>query len=287
MNLHSRKRLLRVFCGVMAALLGTIVGPRASADDALLPVDLRQVKVGGEMGRRIDVTVDNNLLVLAADQEFLAPFRAKAATVGYTGLGNLIDASVRFAAYTGNEKVIALKKHLVAETLKTQEPDGYIGMMAPSARMWSMFDVHELGYIIFGLTSDYHFFGEKPSLEAARRVADYILERWSTMPSDWEQQTRDSVHMLVTGAAGEFETWTNDQGGSKGLGETCATAYQLRFYDNLLRLEGSSRYGDLMERVIYNALFAAQSPDGRQIRYYTPLDGNRIYWPPDTSACPI
>jgi DUF1680 family protein len=34
-------------------------------------------------------------------------------------------------------------------------------------------------------------------------------------------------------------------------------------------------YGDLMERTIFNALFAAQSPDGRQLRYYTPLEGKR------------
>jgi hypothetical protein len=57
--------------------------------------------------------------------------------------------------------------------------------------------------------------------------------------------------------------------GRCSLGETCATAYQFRVYDCHVRLEGDSRYGDLMERIIYNALFAAQSPDGRRIRYYT------------------
>jgi hypothetical protein len=57
-------------------------------------------------------------------------------------------------------------------------------------------------------------------------------------------------------------------------------------YDSLLRMEGSSRYGDLMERTIYNALFAAQSPDGRHLRYFSPLEGNRVYWPDDTYCCP-
>ena len=33
--------------------------------------------------------------------------------------------------------------------------------------------------------------------------------------------------------------------------------------DSLLRLEGDSLYGDIMERTIYNAMFAAVSPDGR------------------------
>ena len=92
--------------------------------------------------------------------------------------------------------------------------------------------------------------------------------------------------MTITGAAGQAEVWTDDQDGRSDLGETCATAYQLRIYDSLLRLEGGSLYGDLIERTIYNALFAAQSPDGRQIRYYTPFEGPRVYWPTDTYCCP-
>ena len=41
-----------------------------------------------------------------------------------------------------------------------------------------------------------------------------------------------------------------------------------------------------MERVVYNTLFAAQSPDGRQIRYYTPLEGPRVYQRGDAYCCP-
>ena len=106
-------------------------------------------------------------------------------------------------------------------------------------------------------------------------------------------QTRRAVHFLncedgacITGAAGQWEIWTDDQDGRKGLGETCATAYELRVYDSLLRLEGKSRYGDLMERILYNTLFGAQSSDGRKIRYYTPLEGEREYFPIDAYCCP-
>jgi hypothetical protein len=41
-----------------------------------------------------------------------------------------------------------------------------------------------------------------------------------------------------------------------------------------------------MERVIHNTLFAAQSPDGGRIRYYTPFEGPREYWHLDTYCCP-
>ncbi len=173
--------------------------PVAIAADALAPLDLRQIKVGGEIGRRIDVTINNNLLVLKADRDFLAPFRAKKLRDGYIGLGKLIDTAVRFAAYTKDDRVLALKRHLVEETLKTQEPDGYIGIMAAPARIAGMWDVCELGYVIFGLTSDYHYFGEKRSLDAARKAADYILGHWSLIPADWPRQTHVATHVSVTG----------------------------------------------------------------------------------------
>ena len=248
-------------------------------------------------------------------------------------------------------------------------------MMATPARMWRLWDVHEMGYIVFGLTSDYQYFGEKRSLAAARKAADYILRQWPTMPEDWTRQTHVAVHeavegldrafltlygetknrryldfctrqrglpewnlgivigrrdqieghvsgyfneclaqlelyriqpderllrparrairfmtagdgMSITGAAGQWEIWTDDQDGRAALGETCATTYQLRVYDSLLRLRGDPLYGDLIERTVYNALFAAQSPDGRRIRYYTPFEGRREYWPTDTYCCP-
>jgi uncharacterized protein len=92
--------------------------------------------------------------------------------------------------------------------------------------------------------------------------------------------------MAVTGACGYRECWHDTQDGTSHLGETCATAYLLRLWDELLAREGSSLYGDLMERAIYNALFSAQSPDGRKIRYYVPTEGPRVYFPQDCYCCP-
>lgn len=375
MSQHVWKQLCPLFSTVTVLLLAVLSGQWAAAADALAPLDLRRVKVGGEIGRRIDVTVNNNLLAIDVEKDFLTPFRTKTRQDDYIGLGKLIDAIVRFAAYTDHPPIVALKNRLVEETIKTQETDGYVGIMAPPARMWKLWDIHEMGYIILGLTSDYHFFDGKRSLEAARKLADYVLARWSNMPADWDRQTRNATHvsvtgleramlvlyretgdrryldfcarqralpewdlgvvmgrrdgleghvyaylarclaqlelypiqpdeklllptrqavqfmtgadgMTITGGVGQWEIWTNDQDGCRALGETCATAYQLRLLDSLLRLEGSARYGDLMERVVYNALFAAQSPDGRRIRYYTPLEGDRKYFATDSYCCP-
>jgi DUF1680 family protein len=97
---------------------------------------------------------------------------------------------------------------------------------------------------------------------------------------------REQDGACITGGAGIWECWTDDQDGRAALAETCASAYQIRVYDSLLRLEGDAAYGDLMERTMYNTLFAAQEPNGRRIRYYTPFEGPREFYPGDTYCCP-
>ena len=92
--------------------------------------------------------------------------------------------------------------------------------------------------------------------------------------------------MTVTGEIGDHECWHDTQEGTVNLGETCASAYLLRWLDETLRRDADLRLGDIMERALFNGLFAAQSPDGRRIRYYTPLDGPRSYYEGDTYCCP-
>ncbi len=91
--------------------------------------------------------------------------------------------------------------------------------------------------------------------------------------------------LLVTGSCSDGEQFTYNQNGRGAIGESCVTAYMLRWIDSLLRLEGDMRYGDLLERTIYNALLAANSPDGRWIRYFTPFSGDRKYDTRDYFCC--
>jgi len=347
---------------------------QAWASDVMTPLEIGTVKVQGEIGRRIDITINNNVLAIDVDKDFLEPFRRRDRQAGYIGLGKFIDSLVRFAAYSQNEKVLALKRHVVHETVATQEMDGYIGIFVPEKRMWHLWDIHEMGYLILGLTADYAYFGEKDSLEAARKLADYILRSWSADPArktegwvstyvgttgleeamlalyeqsgdkryldfcveyrklpEWNtpliqgrwgnleghayyhlchclaqlrlhqiqpdaalmNQSRQTLDfllrrngLLAPGLCGYQECWHSNQQGFYKLGETCATAYLLRWLDALLRIDGRSLYGDIMERAIYNGLFAAQSPDGRRLRYYAPFEGQREYFNGDTYCCP-
>ena len=92
--------------------------------------------------------------------------------------------------------------------------------------------------------------------------------------------------LVITGACGDHECWHNTQEGTINVGETCGTAYLVRLLSELTCMEGKSCHGDIMERAVFNSLFAAQSPDGRKVRYYSPFDGNRSYFDGDTYCCP-
>jgi len=107
------------------------------------------------------------------------------------------------------------------------------------------------------------------------------------------RQTERALHFLtaegglvVTGSCGQTECWHSDQDGTGDLGETCATAYLIRLLGKRIQLDGDLANGNMMERAVYNALFAAQDPEGRPLRYYVPFSGPRTYWDRDTYCCP-
>ena len=91
-------------------------------------------------------------------------------------------------------------------------------------------------------------------LGQSHRVIDYL--------------TKDDG-LMITGTCSLAERFRNNQETRGDVGESCATAYLIRMTHYLLQLEGNTLDGDIMERAIYNALFAAQSPDGRSLRYFT------------------
>lgn len=361
--------MLTLAGGLMAAL------DAGGTGDICTALDVRAVQVGGEIGRRLQATVDNNLLAIDLDRDFLAPFQKHESAGGYIGLGKTLDAFARFAAYTGDTRLVQRKQHLVNVLLQSQGQDGYIGIMRPESRVGTLWDVHEMSYLVLGLTSDYRFCGEKASLEAARKLADYLIRSLSAEPTPktgpddlsavmpttgldeaflslseqtgdpqyrdfvagalklaawqmplvlgrwgkieghayaymceclaqirldrytpdarlWEptrgvfQFLLDGDGLVISGTCGDHECWHNTQSGTTNLGETCTTTYLLRLCDELMRRTGKPLYGDLMERGIHNALFGAQSPDGRQIRYYTPFEAPRVYHHGDTYCCP-
>lgn len=101
------------------------------------------ISLGGEYGRRVSITIENNLLQLDIEKDFLAPLREK--TGAFTGVGALLNAASLLAAQTADPRVVAIRDELAESILSLQEPDGYIGSKAGDERIWEPFDVDE-GY---------------------------------------------------------------------------------------------------------------------------------------------
>jgi uncharacterized protein len=349
----------------------SVASKRLSREGVLQPIDLARVSLGGEFGQRVKKIVEANILKIDIDKTLLSDFRQRGegGEGRYVGLGKFLDAVVRLAAASADSRLVALKRRVIADLVSTQEPDGYIGTIAdPDSRMKVLWDLHENGYLIWALVSDYQFFGEADSLKVAQRMADYALTRLAANPAgpslkydgveafsvasigfdrallalsratgqeryrqfavnflklnsyypeicpgsgefinnhaygylahcvaqiDLYRETGDPQllratrralaflrhgdGLLVTGSCSDRELWDDSQSGLQFTSETCAAAYLSRLMDAMLRLEGDSLYGDIMERDIYNALFAATAPDGSRSRYFTPFEGRRVY----------
>lgn len=161
--------------------------------DPLSSQAIHAVKLGGEMGRRMDITVHNNLRVLDLEGVFLQQFRNRKnpseieSFERFTGIGMLLDAAVLLARYTEEPEDIVTKDHLVQEILTTQGSDGYIGAFEPrddGSHYWEEYNYHEGAYLVRGLLRDYELFGRPDSLKAARRLADHLMAQWPRIPPD-------------------------------------------------------------------------------------------------------
>ncbi len=353
------RRICFVF--VLASGLAFRCAPSSDEDlsTAFRAVDYRQVKVGGELGRRMDLAMHKNIPGIDLDSVFLEHFRNRSARPavrdGFVGAGMLLDAVVGFAYYSMDPEMIRRKEYLAEELVKTQEPDGYIGIFTEEKRQGASWDTHEGSYIMLGLTNDFLLFGEERSLEAARKYADYLIKRKAGVIAGLDEallqlyratgdgkyldyciheiglpdfqfrdlnQTRHvygyldralqqlnlfeiqpdrellykphvAVEFLVNidaldviGGAGMYEHFNTSHNGRECNAETCATAFVVWLMSALIRTEGYAFYGDIMERSIYNALFAAFSPSGDSIRYFTNYESAREYYPDDYFCCP-
>ena len=185
---------MRTVCGTILAAVAFAAAPCAASDDLgmgrndewrSVPVD--RVRLNGPLGRRIALTATNNLMKIDLEKDFFGPFRKKKTTKeGFIGLGKLLDGAAYLAKYTGLPEVIERKREIARVLADTQDADGYIGYFAQESRMGKLWDLHEIGFILQGLVSDWELFGERQSLDAARKAADYVMRRWPDMPDGWE-----------------------------------------------------------------------------------------------------
>ena len=186
-----------------------------------------------------------------------------------TSIAGITEGFVELYRVTGDQKYVDFARNL------QYEPHWYY--LKPF-EAWKK-NISKANYHVYVMLS--HLY---PDTELYRLLGgDDYLKKSLWMKQELLERGRGGL--LVTGSTSEGEHFTYNQKGSGSIEESCVTAYFLRWLDSLMRLEGDLRYGDIMERTIYNALFGAQSPDGRQICYFTPFTGKRSFQGGDTFCC--
>ena len=105
--------------------------------------------------------------------------------------------------------------------------------------------------------------GDQKMLDACQRLFDNITQR----------------QMYVTGSVGasayhEAFTVDFDLPSDRCYGETCASVAMVFFANKMLKNRPNSRYADLMELELYNAVLAGMQLDGKRFFYVNPLEVN-------------
>ncbi|OPJ61561.1 glycoside hydrolase family 127 protein [Clostridium oryzae] len=96
----------------------------------------------------------------------------------------------------------------------------------------------------------------------------------------WQSITQR--RMYVTGAigsaaVGEAFTADYDLPNDTAYAETCAAIGLIFFAHRMLQLTPNSKYGDTMERALYNCVLAGMQLDGKRFFYVNPLEVNPEY----------
>lgn len=111
--------------------------------------------------------------------------------------------------------------------------------------------------------------------ELARLTGDASLAKACDVMFD--NVTRKQMH--ITGGIGQTAKWEGfthdyDLPNDTDYDETCAAIGLVFFAHRMLKLRASGRYGDIMERALYNGVLSGMQLDGKRFFYVNPLEVN-------------
>ncbi|HTE17550.1 MAG TPA: beta-L-arabinofuranosidase domain-containing protein, partial [Armatimonadota bacterium] len=139
-----------------------------------------EVKLSGYLGERVAKNEANRLRAVD-ENALLAGFRHRPGVQAWIGehVGKWLHASTLAWVNTGDNGLRAKLDRVVAELIKTQEPDGYLGTYVPGKRFglypdadWDVW-VHK--YNLIGLLTYHRYTGNAAAMEASRKMGDLLL----------------------------------------------------------------------------------------------------------------
>ena len=186
---------------------------------------------------------------------------------------SVLEPMVMLYRYTGDRRYLEFCYYL---TRAWEQPNGphLLSSLVPGASVFKTANAkaYEMLSNLVGLADLYRITGEERFLK----------------PVDVAWQDIVAHRLYVSGTASSHEHFTaNDQlpaDEKADVGEGCVTVTWMQLNLQMLRLTGDSKYGDQIERSVFNQLLAAQNPANGDICYFTPLNG-RKHATPGISCC--
>jgi len=181
---------------------------------------------------------------------------------------SVLEPIVILYRFTGEQKYLDFAKYIISSY---DEPGGprVIKTLLAVKRVDKTANgkAYEMMSNLVGLCELYRVTGQKDYLDAAKNA--------------WEDIVAN--HLYITGSVSQGEHFHEPHalpnGEKSNVAETCATVTYLQLTAQLFRITGDARYGDELEKTLYNHLAAAQRPDGAQWCYFTSLSGRKPYGP--------
>lgn len=161
---------------LLAATL-LLIAPPAFGGDQLSPAAPGSVRIGGRLGKKLDLCVANG--VLRQDvEDVVAPYRAKTET-GATDWrceywGKWFTSLTLADANRSTPATRRKRDEAAAALIATAATDGYLGTRVPAHRLEG-WDVWGRKYVLLGLIADYDRTRDPKVLTAARRHADALI----------------------------------------------------------------------------------------------------------------
>jgi DUF1680 family protein len=179
---------------------------------------------------------------------------------------SVLEPMVLLYRATADPRYLDFAKYLVAAWDEPNGPKIETTLLTEkSVRKTANGKAYEMLSNLNGLCELYRVTGDPQYLKTARIA--------------WDDVVKNRLYITGSGSAGEHwqEEYHLPNGNSANICETCVTVTWEQLNLQLLRLTGESKYGDQLERSVFNHLLGAQKPGGDMWCYYTPLQGTKPY----------
>ncbi|MHB1922970.1 MAG: glycoside hydrolase family 127 protein [Chitinophagaceae bacterium] len=223
--------LLLLQIGIVPFTFGQVV-VKPVVSDQLHPA--QSVLLGGFVGEKLNASYQNR--ILAQDfNRLVQPFRIRNETSCWQSefWGKWFTSAVMAYRYHPGRELKSILDQADSELIATQTPDGYIGNYTEASQL-EQWDIWGRKYCMLGLLAYYDLTKDKKSLNAARKLADNLIN-----------ELRDKNVLIVR------------QGNFRGMAATSILGAICRLYART----GDKSYLDFAQEIIRQW----ESPDGPQL----------------------